>query len=101
MGKIDVGKARVFYPMPCSLVGANVAGKPSYLTAAWFSMVNPGPPYLAVSMNKAHYTNAGIKENRTFSLNIPSIAMAEVTDDCGMVSGSKVDKAGLFATLVG
>lgn len=101
MGKIEIGKGRVFYPMPCSLVGANVAGKPNYLTVAWFSMVNPDPPYLAVSMNKAHYTNAGIKENKTFSVNIPSVKMAEVTDYCGMVSGSKADKAGLFETFYG
>jgi flavin reductase (DIM6/NTAB) family NADH-FMN oxidoreductase RutF len=101
MGKIEISKGRVFYPMPCSLVGAKVAGRPNYLTVAWFSMVNPDPPYLAVAMNKAHYTNAGIKENKTFSLNIPSAEMAEITDYCGMVSGSKTDKAGLFETFYG
>jgi flavin reductase (DIM6/NTAB) family NADH-FMN oxidoreductase RutF len=101
MGKIEIGEGRVVYPMPCSLVGANVAGKPNYLTVAWFSMVNPDPPYLAVAMNKAHYTNAGIKENRTFSVNIPSAEMAEVTDYCGMVSGRKADKAALFKTFYG
>jgi flavin reductase (DIM6/NTAB) family NADH-FMN oxidoreductase RutF len=101
MGKIEIEKGRVFYPMPCSLVGAKVEGKPNYLTVAWFSMVNPDPPYVAVAMNKAHYTNAGIKENKTFSVNIPSVQMAEVTDYCGMVSGSKVDKGGLFETVYG
>lgn len=101
MGKIEIGKGRVYYPMPCSLVGANVAGKPNYLTVAWFSMVNTDPPYLAVAMGKAHYTNSGIRENQTFSLNIPSAEMAEVTDYCGLVSGSKVDKSGLFETFYG
>jgi flavin reductase (DIM6/NTAB) family NADH-FMN oxidoreductase RutF len=101
MGKIEIDKSRVFYPMPCSLVGAKVAGKPNYLTVAWFTMVNPDPPYVAVAMNKAHYTNSGIKENETFSVNIPSVQMAEVMDYCGMVSGSKVDKAGLFETFYG
>ncbi len=101
MAKSEIGKGRIFYPMPCSLVGANVAGKPNYLTVAWFSMVNPEPPYLAVAMNKAHYTNAGIKENGTFSVNIPSAQMAEETDYCGMVSGRKADKATLFETFYG
>jgi flavin reductase (DIM6/NTAB) family NADH-FMN oxidoreductase RutF len=101
MGKIEIDKKRVFYPMPCCLVGANVAGKPNYLTVAWFSMVNPDPPYVALAMNKAHYTNSGIKENKTFSVNIPSVQMAEVTDYCGLVSGRKVDKAGLFETVYG
>jgi flavin reductase (DIM6/NTAB) family NADH-FMN oxidoreductase RutF len=101
MAKIEIGKGRVYYPMPCSLVGANVAGKPNFLTVAWFTMVNPEPPYLAIAMNKAHYTNAGIKENGTFSVNIPSSQMAEVTDYCGLVSGSKVDKGALFETYYG
>jgi flavin reductase (DIM6/NTAB) family NADH-FMN oxidoreductase RutF len=101
MGKIEIDSGRVVYPMPCSLVGANVGGKPNYLAVAWFSMVNPDPPYLAVAMNKAHYTNSGIKENQTFSVNIPSAEMAELTDYCGMVSGRKTDKAGLFDTFYG
>jgi flavin reductase (DIM6/NTAB) family NADH-FMN oxidoreductase RutF len=101
MGKIEIDRGRVFYPMPCSLVGAKVTGRPNYLTVAWFSMVNPDPPYLAAAMNKAHFTNSGIKENRTFSVNIPSVRMAEVTDYCGIVSGSKVDKSDLFDTFYG
>ena len=101
MAKIEIGKGRAYYTMPCALVGANVGGKPNYLTIAWFSMVNPDPPYLALAMNKAHYTNAGIRANGTFSLNIPSADMAEVTDYCGIVSGKKVDKSGLFETFYG
>jgi flavin reductase (DIM6/NTAB) family NADH-FMN oxidoreductase RutF len=101
MGKIEIEKGRVFYPMPCSLVGAKVAGKPNYLTVAWFSMVNPDPPYVGVAMNKAHYTNSGIRENGTFSVNIPSVQMAEVVDYCGLVSGRKADKSGLFESFYG
>ena len=101
MGKIEMEKGRVFDPMPCSLVGAKVDGKPNYLTVAWFSMVNPDPPYVGVAMNKAHYTNAGVKENKTFSVNIPSVQMAEVMDYCGIVSGKNVDKSGLFETFYG
>ena len=101
MKKIEMGAERAYYPMACSLVGANVQGKPNYLTVAWFSMVNPKPAYLAVAMNKAHHTNGGIKENGTFSLNIPSSAMAEITDYCGLVSGRLYDKAAPFETFYG
>ncbi|HVN95338.1 MAG TPA: flavin reductase family protein [Syntrophorhabdaceae bacterium] len=101
MAKIEIDSDRVLYPMPCSLVGANVGGKPNYLTVAWFTMVNPEPAYLAAAMNKVHYTNSGIKENGTFSINIPSSAMAEVTDYCGLVSGRKFDKAARFNTFYG
>ena len=101
MAKIEIGSDRIYYPMPCALVGANVEGKANFLTVAWFSMVNPEPAYLAVAMNKAHYTNTGIKANGTFSVNIPSSDMAEKTDYCGMVSGRKFDKAAVFDTFYG
>jgi flavin reductase (DIM6/NTAB) family NADH-FMN oxidoreductase RutF len=101
MKKIEIAPERVCYPMACSLVGANVGGKPNYLAVAWFTMVHPKPPYVMVTMNKVHYTNSGIKENGTFSVNIPSAEMAEVTDYCGLVSGSKYDKSGVFETFYG
>ena len=101
MSKIEIPGGRACYPMPCSVVGANVSGKANYLTIAWFTMVNPDPPYIAVTMNKSHYTNAGIKANGTFSLNIPSVEMCEKTDYCGIVSGRKFDKATIFETFYG
>lgn len=101
MAKIEIGSDRIYYPMPCALIGANVDGKPNFLTVAWFSMVNPEPAYLAVAMNKVHYTNSGIKANGTFSVNIPSLDMAEKTDYCGVVSGRKFDKADVFETFFG
>lgn len=101
MAKIELAPERVYYPMTCSLVGANVGRKPNYLAVAWFSMVNPKPPYVMVAMNKVHYTNAGIKENGTFSVNIPPAEIAEKTDYCGLVSGSKYDKSGIFETFYG
>ena len=101
MDKIEIAPERVYYPMPCSLVGANVSGKPNYLTVAWFTMVNPKPPCVLVSLNKAHYTNAGVKENQTFSINIPSAEIADRTDYCGLVSGHRFDKSGVFETFYG
>jgi flavin reductase (DIM6/NTAB) family NADH-FMN oxidoreductase RutF len=101
MEKIELSAKTICYPMPCSLVGVNVGGKPNYLTVAWFSMVNFKPPHLMIALGKPHYTNPGIKENGTFSVNIPSTAMADATDYCGLVSGKKYDKARLFETFYG
>jgi flavin reductase (DIM6/NTAB) family NADH-FMN oxidoreductase RutF len=56
---------------------------------------------ISLGMNKVHYTNTGIKENGTFSVNIPSIQMVKETDYCGLVSGKKVDKAELFEIFYG
>ncbi|RJR33743.1 MAG: flavin reductase family protein [Desulfobacteraceae bacterium] len=101
MEKIEIGADRLHYPMPCSLIGANVEGRANYLTVAWFSMANPKPPYVMAAMNKAHYTNAGVKANGAFSVNIPSAELVEKMDYCGMVSGRKTDKGGLFKTFYG
>ena len=34
MEKIELSTQAICYPMPCSLVGVNVGGKPNYLTVA-------------------------------------------------------------------
>jgi flavin reductase (DIM6/NTAB) family NADH-FMN oxidoreductase RutF len=99
--KIKCPVKGILYPMPCSIVGANVDGKPNYMTLAWFSMVNSKPPYVMVVIDKSHYTYAGVKENGTFSLNIPQADLAEKTDYCGLVSGRQVDKSRLFDTFYG
>jgi flavin reductase (DIM6/NTAB) family NADH-FMN oxidoreductase RutF len=103
MSKIELGSDRLIlsYPMPCAIVGVKVDEKINYITIAWLSMVNPEPPYIAIAMNKNHYTNHGIKTNKTFSVNIPSSDMAEKTDYCGMVSGRKFDKSVIFETFYG
>jgi flavin reductase (DIM6/NTAB) family NADH-FMN oxidoreductase RutF len=56
---------------------------------------------VAVALNKAHYTNQGIKMNKTFSVCIPSENMVAATDYCGLVSGSKTDKSGVFNVFYG
>jgi flavin reductase (DIM6/NTAB) family NADH-FMN oxidoreductase RutF len=101
MEKKEVTIETICYPMPCSIVGVNVEGKPNYLTVAWFSMVNFKPPYMMIALGKAHYTNSGIRENGSFSVNIPSTAQAAETDYCGIVSGKKFDKSKLFTTFYG
>lgn len=76
-------------------------GKANSLTVAWFTMANPKPPCVLVTMNRAHYTNAGIMENGTFSINIPSSDLMEKVDYCGHVSGRKVDKSAVFEVFYG
>ncbi|OPY67343.1 MAG: Flavoredoxin [Syntrophorhabdaceae bacterium PtaU1.Bin034] len=101
MEKMEIGIDAICYPMPCSLIGANVEGKANFLTVAWFSMVNLKPPYLMIALGKAHYSNPGIAENGTFSVNIPVASMVEATDYCGLVSGKKFEKEKLFEVFYG
>jgi len=101
---VGKNKAKFNYPpfvMPVSLVGANVGGKPNFEAIAWFSLVDYQPNLIGVSSEKSHYTNKGIRENKTFSVNIPSAGMAAATDFCGLYSGSKVDKSKVFDVFYG
>ena len=101
MNKINLGSAIPAYPMPVSLVGAHVEGKPNFLAVAWFTMASYKPPRIAIALGKGHYTNPGIKENKTFSVCLPSVDMVEVTDYCGIVSGKKIDKSSIFDLFYG
>jgi flavin reductase (DIM6/NTAB) family NADH-FMN oxidoreductase RutF len=99
--RVKIGARTFLYPMPTVLVGANVEGKPNYLTAAYCGIVNHQPPMLAVSLHKSHHTNPGIRENGTFSVNIPSTSMVKITDYVGIVSGNELDKSHLFENFYG
>ena len=93
MEKVKLGPRLLAYPMPAFLVGANVEGKPNFATVAWGGVVCGTPPLIAVSLRHYRYTYKGIKENGTFSINIPSTPQVIETDYCGIVSGTKTDKA--------
>ena len=101
MEKITLGPMPYMSVMPTVLVGANVDGKPNYMTAAWATVACMVPPMVCVAVNKARYTAKGIDENRTFSLNVPSTSQIIPTDHCGLVSGHQEDKSGVFRTFYG
>jgi flavin reductase (DIM6/NTAB) family NADH-FMN oxidoreductase RutF len=97
--KIELGAKNCLYPLPTVLVGALVDGKPNYLTIAHVGIMEPDA--VSLGMNKQHYTNQGIKTNKTFSINIPSTKLVKETDYCGLVSGKDKNKADLFKTFYG
>jgi len=100
--KIKLGGMNVLYPTPTVLVGAIVDDKPNFLTIAHVGIVNHAQPFLiSMSLGKVHYTNAGIKENEAFSVNLPSENLVVKTDYVGMASGKKIDKSGVFEIFYG
>jgi flavin reductase (DIM6/NTAB) family NADH-FMN oxidoreductase RutF len=101
MEKITLGPMPYMSVMPTLLVGANVKGKPNYMTAAWATVACMAPPMVCVAINKSRYTAKGIEENRTFSLNVPSVQQVVETDHCGLVTGLREDKSGVFRSLYG
>ena len=87
--------------LPVSLVGANVGGKPNFEAIAWFTFLGSRPVLVGVCSDRSHYTNGGVKENGTFSVNIPQAELVVETDYSGLNSGSKVDKSRLFDVFYG
>ena len=78
--------------MPTVLVGAEVDGKPNFLAIAWCGIANGEPPMVSVALRAQRYTLKGVKQNRTFSVNVPSVDLVKETDYCGVRSGAQVDK---------
>jgi flavin reductase (DIM6/NTAB) family NADH-FMN oxidoreductase RutF len=100
MDKVLIGKASVS-PAPTVIAGALVDGKANYLTLGGFGGMSITPPMVYITVNKAHYTNSGIKENGYFSVNLPSADMVPKTDYVGLVSGRDTDKSGVFTPFYG
>lgn len=97
-----IGPVNALYPMPTTLVGATVNNKPNFLAVAHVGILNHGTPqYLSIGLGKVHYSNAGIFDNRTFSICLPSEDLMVETDYCGIMTGKKTDKAALFDVFYG
>jgi len=77
---------------PTVLVGADVDGKPDFAAVAWVGVAASSPPAIAIALQPHRYSLKGIRQNMTFSVNIPSTDLVKETDYCGLVSGAKADK---------
>ena len=96
MEKTKLGAQTLLFPMPAVLVGARVNGTANFMTAAWCGIAASAPPAVTVGLREGRYTLAGIQATGTFSINVPSAEMAKAVDYCGIYSGHKQDKSGMF-----
>jgi flavin reductase (DIM6/NTAB) family NADH-FMN oxidoreductase RutF len=101
MSKITVEKNLFCLPWTQTLLGTHVNGKVNFMALDWLTRVNYQPAMLGICVNKGHATNAAIRQTGEFSINVPTVDMVAVTDYCGIVSGSKVDKSKLFEVFYG
>jgi hypothetical protein len=99
--KVKIENGTYALPMPVVLVGAVVENKPNFMAVGWVTRVHLNPPMIAVSLRKTHYTNEGIIQKKTFSVNIPGVELAEKVDYCGIFSGRKADKSQIFEVFYG
>jgi flavin reductase (DIM6/NTAB) family NADH-FMN oxidoreductase RutF len=92
MAKVVKGPQTWLCPMPALLVGADVNGKPNFMTVAWAGIANGEPPMVSLAIRPARHTLVGIREHSQFSINVPTAAQAREVDFCGIKSGATVDK---------
>lgn len=100
--KQKYGVMNALYPLPTTILGCHVQGRPNFITIAHVGVLTVGEPEcLSFGINKIHYSNQGILANRQFSVNIPGEDLLEETDYCGLVSGKNTDKSGVFDCFYG
>ena len=99
--KVKFGKVPLVYPVPITLAGALVNNQPNFETLGDVGIMGIKPPLVYISSGQNHYTNQGILEQKTFSINFPTTHLLVKTDYCGIASGNDVDKSKLFNVFYG
>jgi flavin reductase (DIM6/NTAB) family NADH-FMN oxidoreductase RutF len=80
-----------FYPT--IMIGVNVDGKPDFTTVAWTGVAASVPPSITIALQHHRHSLKGVRQNMSFSVNIPSADQVKETDYCGLASGARIDKA--------
>ena len=90
--KKKLGPQPMLWPHPTVLVGTVFEGRVDFAAYAWTGVAASKPPAVTVAIQHHRHTLKGIHQNRTFSVNIPSVELVKATDYCGLVSGKDTDK---------
>lgn len=102
MTRINLGSSIINYPMPVVLVGSKTSdGKSDFLTVSWITMVSENPCKVLISLCKKHTISKEIRENKAFSVCVPSKSQVKDVDYCGMVGEENKNKADLFHIFYG
>ena len=75
--KKNIGNNLALYPTPLAVVGTIVNNKPNYVLVGHLGII--GHDHVMVSLSKTHYTNQGIKENRSLTINLVDEKMLAVS----------------------
>ncbi len=67
-------------------------GKPNIITLAWSMITSFTPPMIAISVGEPRYSHDLIKNQKEFTVNIPTTEILQKTLFCGRVSGRDYDK---------
>ncbi len=99
--KLDAIYDHFAAPHPAIVAGTFVNEKPTYTTLGDFGILCAYPLHVYIASVHTHYLNIGIRENMTFSVNIPNSNNLEKTDSVGIVSGHNTDKSKVFEYFIG
>ena len=92
MAKISLPPQAFMFIRPILLAGTNVGIKPNFMAVGSGMVLSSDPPMVEVPIRFRQLTLSGVLENRTFSINLPSVDNVKELDYCGMVSGRDTDK---------
>jgi flavin reductase (DIM6/NTAB) family NADH-FMN oxidoreductase RutF len=92
MAKLELTPQCLIPVRPILIIGADVDGKADFVNIGSGGNLSTDPPTVAIPFRHMRYSLKGTLENRTFSVNIPSIDQVKETDYCGIVSGKDRDK---------
>jgi len=91
--KKSLGAATIALPLPAWVICTyDEQGKPNAMTASWTGVCCSVPPCAYFSARKSRYTHGSVIASGAFTINIPGVPQAPVTDYFGIASGRKVDK---------
>lgn len=83
----------LFAPVPAVMVSCGDMKNPNVFTVAWTGIVNTKPPMTYISVRPERHSYNMLKKGRCFVINLTTKDLTEAADFCGVVSGSKNDKA--------
>jgi flavin reductase (DIM6/NTAB) family NADH-FMN oxidoreductase RutF len=92
MTKKELKPQPLVLPHPTVLVGAMVDGRADFAAVAWTGVASSDPAAVSIAVQPPRHSLKGIYQNRTFSVNIPSVNLVKEADYCGLVSGRDEDK---------
>ncbi len=92
MSKVIWKGSALLGPVPPALVTCGTMEQPNVLTIAWTGIVCTHPAMTYISVRPSRHSYGMIRESGEFVINLPTSAMAKITDYCGMKSGAKENK---------
>ncbi|WP_290901074.1 flavin reductase family protein [Ferroglobus sp.] len=100
--KVKIKEAyRLLHPRPVVLVCSSYEGKTSFMACSWVTPVNDEPAMLAAAIWEENFTHELIEKSNEFTVNVPSVDIAEKVWLAGKKSGRSVDKAKLTGLKLG